>query len=540
MSQLQLSQLPPLPEIKRIKLGKTIGHGGFGIVKIGETDSKFPNVAVKLLFLRQAKQLGVSVEDIAREAYIQKRSKHKNIITLYDFNYNADWAWIALELAESGELFDKIEPDLGVDLDVAHFYFKQLVNAVEFLHSNGVAHRDIKPENLVLDSRGNLKLTDFGLAVVFKKSSGPKKRCTVPCGSPPYAAPEVVSRDYDPSMSDVWSCGVVLFVLLTGKIAWEMPVMEDPDYSYYIKHKGEVLVSPWNKIDLGALSLLRKILVPDVNERITIDKLKNHTWVQRKTGLMDADGMCKDPKKLSAKLLVNLYINLSDEEFRKVTEYSTQRSSKKKLDTQPIVQGIIDDMNDSTGYLYTGNYSSTQQPYTERTKRKKLRASADTRHQRELEMIAMDPSIIQFYGHNNNIDSVKMEKKLEKIRKFPALYGETMNRFLSLADLDYILSLITEALVQLGIMNHDKDLETQTITQQIKENQRYNGVVRYQIDYVDDYKNRLAGEIVVSKVADNLEVTKIEFSRRIGDPLEWRRLFKRVTILCRDIVYYPQ
>ena len=231
MSQAyHLSQMAPLPPIKRVTLGRTIGHGGFAIVKFGETHSGNPkHVAIKLVYIPFAMEKGIQPEDIAREAYIQKQVPHQNIIMMYDFAYNRDWAWIALELAENGELFDKIEPDLGVDQDVAHFYFTQLVNAVGFLHSKGVAHRDIKPENLVLDSRGNLKLTDFGLAVVFQKKTGPKRKCKKSCGSPPYAAPEVVSGNYDPSMCDIWSCGIVLFVLLTGKIAWEMPVMVDTD-----------------------------------------------------------------------------------------------------------------------------------------------------------------------------------------------------------------------------------------------------------------------------------------------------------------------
>jgi serine/threonine-protein kinase Chk1 len=550
MSQAyHLSQMAPLPPIKRVTLGRTIGHGGFAIVKFGETHSGNPkHVAIKLVYIPFAMEKGIQPEDIAREAYIQKQVPHQNIIMMYDFAYNRDWAWIALELAENGELFDKIEPDLGVDQDVAHFYFTQLVNAVGFLHSKGVAHRDIKPENLVLDSRGNLKLTDFGLAVVFQKKTGPKRKCKKSCGSPPYAAPEVVSGNYDPSMCDIWSCGIVLFVLLTGKIAWEMPVMEDTDYAFYIKNRGEILVSPWNKIDLGALSLLRKILVPDVSERISINKIKQNQWMIRERGLLNSKGMCKDPNKLSARLLVNLYINMSDNEFKKVTEYSaTQKSnSRRKLETQPIEKHIVDDLNDHSNLLFLDVYSASQQPYTETTKRKKLKNSSDLKHQRELEMISMDPAILQFYRQEDNINienrrqkiDEEINKRTEMMRKHPELYADNMTRFFSFASMDSIVSLLTEALKQLNIIDPENDIEAAQLTQQA--NSAYQGVIRFKIDFIDDYNSKLSGEIVLKKVADNLEARKIEFSRKTGDPLEWRRFFKRVTILCRDIVYYPE
>lgn len=543
-----LSQMAPLPPIKRVNLGKTIGHGGFAIVKFGETYSGNPKyVAIKLVYIPFAAEKGLSPEDIAREAYIQKQVPHQNIITMYDFAYNKDWAWIALELAENGELFDKIEPDLGVDQDVAHFYFTQLINAVGFLHSKGVAHRDIKPENLVLDSRGNLKLTDFGLAVVFQKKTGPKRRCNKACGSPPYAAPEIVSHNYDPSLCDIWSCGIVLFVLLTGKIAWEMPVIEDNDYAYYIKNKGDILVSPWNKIDLGALSLLRKILVPDINERISIDKIKQHQWMIKDRGLLSSKGMCKDPNKVKARLLVNLYINMSDGEFKKVTEYSaTQKSNRRKLETQPIEKVIVDDLDDTTSRVYTNIYS--QQPYSEKSKRKKLRNESDFKHQRELELIAMDPAILQFYRQENEVDIESRYKTIDhefnkrtiKRDKHPELYADNLTRFFSFSELDTIITILTESLIQLNIIESDKDIHSQQITQQVLENNVYRGIIRFQIDYIDDYNNRLTGEIVLSKVADNLAARRIDFLKKTGDPLEWRRLFKRVTILCRDVVYYPE
>lgn len=543
----RLSQIAPLPNLKNVILDKTIGTGSFGLVKRGKVVNG-GYIAVKLVYIKLANKNNITKNDVAREAIIQQRVSHPNIIKMLDFRYDENWAWIAFELAENGELFDKIEPDLGVDQDVAHFYFTQLINAIEFIHKKGIAHRDIKPENLVLDRNGNLKLTDFGLATVFLKKTGLRKRCAEACGSPPYAAPEVTFSSYDPEISDIWSCGIVLFVLLTGKIAWEMPIMEDKDFAYYINNNGEILVSPWNKIDLGALSLLRKILIPNIEERINIEKIKQHQWMLKDRGLLNDKLMCKNPMKLKSRLLINLYINMSDDEFKKVNEYSTQKSNtRNKLETQPIENHIVDDLNDSKSKFFTDLYSTSQQPYSEITKRRKLKNTKEFKHQRELELISMDPALLQFYRQEEGINfeerQLLIEKEINKrtiqLKKHPELYADCFTRFFSFESLDSIVSLLTEALIKLNIIDSDENIECQDVAQKVLNNSIYRGIIKFKVEFIDDYNSRLSGDIVLSKVADNLEVRKIEFIRKSGDPLEWRRLFKRVTILCRDIVYYP-
>ena len=126
-----------------------------------------------------------------------------------------------MELAEGGDLFDKIEADQGVSEDIAHAYFTQLINAVGYMHSKGVGHRDIKPENVLLSADGNLKLADFGMATLFEYH-GKRKMAVTTCGSPPYVAPEVLTPvivngaktvKYCADQADIWSCGVVLFGL---------------------------------------------------------------------------------------------------------------------------------------------------------------------------------------------------------------------------------------------------------------------------------------------------------------------------------------
>src|SRR5258706_5579165 len=130
------------------------------------------------------------------------------------------WKWIGMEFAEGGDLFDKIEADVGVSEDIAHFYFTQLVSGVSFMLSKGVSHRDIKPENLLLSETGNLKIADFGLATLFEYN-GSRKLSSTMSGSPPSIAPDVISCSkstqsrhrpqppgYAADMMDIWSCRV--------------------------------------------------------------------------------------------------------------------------------------------------------------------------------------------------------------------------------------------------------------------------------------------------------------------------------------------
>jgi serine/threonine-protein kinase Chk1 len=140
--------------------------------------------------------------------------------------------YLALEYASGGDLFDKIAPDVGVPEDIAHCFFSQLLNALRYCHEKGICHRDIKPEkcvrspllgpshrpthSLLVDAHASVKLCDFGLSAVYRLK-GQERPLAEPCGSLPYAAPELaLGKPYRAEPIDVWSTGVVLFTLLVG------------------------------------------------------------------------------------------------------------------------------------------------------------------------------------------------------------------------------------------------------------------------------------------------------------------------------------
>eukprot|EP00057_Strongylocentrotus_purpuratus_P022517 XP_011676991.1 PREDICTED: serine/threonine-protein kinase Chk1-like [Strongylocentrotus purpuratus] len=162
----------------------------------------------------------------------------------------------------------------------AHRFFSQLIGGVEYLHKKGVTHRDLKPENLLLDEHDNLKVSDFGLATVFRHQ-GKERLLGKCCGTPPYVAPEVLKRkEYHAEPADVWSCGIILVAMLAGELPWDEPTYSCKEYCDWLDKK--MHLSPWKKIDTTPLALLRKILTETPAKRITISQIKKDRWYRSK------------------------------------------------------------------------------------------------------------------------------------------------------------------------------------------------------------------------------------------------------------------
>jgi len=158
----------------------------------------------------------------------------------------------------------------------AQRYFNQILAGVEYLHSRGVAHRDLKPENILLDERDNIKISDFGMATVFRLK-GKERLLDKKCGTLPYVAPEVLVKPYMAQPADIWSCGIILVTMLAGELPWDQPSLGCKEYLAWKDNK-YALMTPWSKLETLTLSLIRKILVPNPEKRMTLDKLKQHKW----------------------------------------------------------------------------------------------------------------------------------------------------------------------------------------------------------------------------------------------------------------------
>ncbi len=185
--------------------------------------------------------------------------------------------FIVLELITGGELFDKIVAEGRFDEPTARFYFRQLLKGVKYCHGQGVCHRDLKPENLLLDANGLLKISDFGLSALYTGSAEDEGRATLlhtTCGTPNYVAPEVLAdKGYDGRAADVWSCGVILYVLLAGFLPFDEPHMS----ALFRKiQKADFTYPSWFTAPVRAL--IDRILIPDPVRRIGLPDIEADAW----------------------------------------------------------------------------------------------------------------------------------------------------------------------------------------------------------------------------------------------------------------------
>ncbi|KAK6123052.1 hypothetical protein DH2020_043204 [Rehmannia glutinosa] len=203
--------------LRNYRLGKTLGHGSFGKVKIAEHIRTGHKVAIKILNRRRMKSPDME-EKVRREIKICRLFVHPHVIRLYEVIETPADIYVVMEYVPRGELFDYIVEKGRLQEDEARHFFQQIVAGVEYCHRNMVVHRDLKPENLLLDLKGNVKVADFGLSNIMR--DGHFLRTS--CGSPNYAAPEVVSgKLYAGPEVDIWSCGVILYALLCGALPFD-------------------------------------------------------------------------------------------------------------------------------------------------------------------------------------------------------------------------------------------------------------------------------------------------------------------------------
>ncbi|KHG08503.1 CBL-interacting serine/threonine-protein kinase 3 [Gossypium arboreum] len=283
------------PKIKRrvgkYEMGRTIGEGTFAKVKFARNTETGEPVALKILDKEKVLKHKMA-EQIKREIATMKLIKHPNVVRLYEVMGSKTKIFIVLEYVTGGELFDKIVNNGRMREDEARRYFHQLINAVDYCHSRGVYHRDLKPENLLLDAYGNLKVSDFGLSALSKQVRDDGLLHTT-CGTPNYVAPEVLDDGgYDGATADLWSCGVILFVLLAGYL----PFDDSNLMNLYKKiSAAEFTCPPW--LSFSAMKLITQILDPNpmteegqkisilcmvvASERITIPEILKDEWFKK-------------------------------------------------------------------------------------------------------------------------------------------------------------------------------------------------------------------------------------------------------------------
>ncbi|OAY27478.1 CBL-interacting serine/threonine-protein kinase 25 [Manihot esculenta] len=258
----------------KYEMGRLLGKGTFAKVYYGKNMATGESVAIKVISKDQVKKEGM-MEQIKREISVMRLVRHPNIVELKEVLATKTKIFFIMEYVRGGELFAKVARG-KLKEDVARKYFQQLISAVDFCHSRGVSHRDLKPENLLLDENGDLKISDFGLSALPEQLLNDGLLHTQ-CGTPSYVAPEVLrKKGYDGFKADIWSCGVILYVLLAGFL----PFQDENMMKMYRKiFKAEFECPPWFSSE--AKRLISRILVADPERRITIPAIMRVPWFRK-------------------------------------------------------------------------------------------------------------------------------------------------------------------------------------------------------------------------------------------------------------------
>lgn len=258
----------------KYELGKLLGCGAFAKVYHGRDLWTGQSVAIKAVSKKKVLKKGLG-ENIKREISIMRRLHHRHIVRLFEVLATKTKVYFVMEFAKGGELFAKLSKGRFSE-DLSRRYFQQLISAVGYCHSRGVFHRDLKPENLLLDENWDLKVTDFGLSAVNEQIRADGLLHTL-CGTPAYVAPEILAkRGYDGAKVDVWSCGIILYVLNTGYLPFNDPNLM---VMYRKIYKGEFRCPKWMSPDLKRF--LSRLLDTNFETRIKVDEIMNDPWFRK-------------------------------------------------------------------------------------------------------------------------------------------------------------------------------------------------------------------------------------------------------------------
>nr|AGQ20411.1 calcium dependent protein kinase 2 [Zingiber officinale] len=263
----------------RYSIGKLLGHGQFGYTFVATERATGERVAVKRID-KNKMILPIAVEDVKREVRILSALKdHENVVHFHDAFEDDSYVYIVMELCEGGELLDRIlsKKDSRYTEKDAAIVVRQMLKVAAECHLHGLVHRDMKPENFLFKSTKNdspLKATDFGLSDFIK----PGKKFRDIVGSAYYVAPEVLKRKSGPE-SDVWSIGVITYILLCGRRPfWDRT--EDGIFREVLKNKPDFRRKPWPQVSDSAKDFIKKLLVKDPRARLTAAQALSHPWVR--------------------------------------------------------------------------------------------------------------------------------------------------------------------------------------------------------------------------------------------------------------------
>lgn len=285
------------------QFGNQLGKGSYGSVFVAKHKQTGALRAVKIIKKSQGSNKSSWItNDILREIELLKSLDHQNIIKIFEFYEGMKMFYIVTEFCKGGELFTKLKQEGGQDEITSGIIMFQLFSAINYCHSRKVMHRDLKPENIMLEDATkngmiHVKIIDFGTAKIYEKEF--EKQVI---GTPYYIAPEVIDKKYN-EKCDLWSLGVIMYVLLKGKFPFGG---SDTERIFANIKKGifDITSPPFDHISKEAIDLIKKLLVINPNKRISAEEALNHKWF---TNMKIKEKLSELPVNVMKDLLHNVY-----------------------------------------------------------------------------------------------------------------------------------------------------------------------------------------------------------------------------------------
>ncbi|KAJ4847107.1 hypothetical protein Tsubulata_040642 [Turnera subulata] len=260
----------PATLLNRYQLVKMLGRGSFAKVYAARSLADKKLVAIKVID-KASTDPAMEPRITGEISAMRRLQRHPNVLQIHEVMASKTKIYLVMELARGGDLFSQVVQFGKLKEPAARRFFQQLVSALHFCHQNGVAHRDVKPQNLLLDETGRLKVTDFGLSSLKNSTGGVLHTA---CGTPAFTAPEVMARKgYDGAKADAWSCGVILFFLLTARLPFDdsnLAIM------YRKVQRREYQVPSF--VSKSAKWVINQLLDPNPQTRMSLTALMNHSW----------------------------------------------------------------------------------------------------------------------------------------------------------------------------------------------------------------------------------------------------------------------
>ncbi|XP_021277632.1 CBL-interacting serine/threonine-protein kinase 21 [Herrania umbratica] len=385
--------------IGKYQLGRTIGEGTFAKVKLAVDTTNGHHVAIKIIDKTMVMESNLKYQ-VQREIRTMKLMNHPHVVKIHEVIGSKTKIYIIMDYISGGQLSDKLSYAKKLSEPEARKLFQQLTDAVDHCHSKGVYHRDLKPENLLLDSKGNLKVSDFGLSALRK----PGDMLTTACGSPCYVAPELLAnKGYDGAAADIWSCGVILFELLAGYLPFD-------DRNLVVLYKkisgAQYTCPPW--FTESQRKLIGRILDPNPKRRITIPEIIEDAWFQ--TDYVPSCGYeCDD----------RIYLNDVTAAFNTVEEHDSEMKTHKSSNFINAFQLIAMSHDLDLSGLFEGQDD------------KKQRTRIGSKHTvdetiKKIEAAAMDVSLSVERMKNSKIKMHPKQKMTRCCRSFYDLSAEVI------------------------------------------------------------------------------------------------------------------